>query len=75
MSVPLAMIGRGKRVGIKQIVSGQGLRNRLSAMGIYEGIKVEVIKNDFFGPMIVKVLDSKVIIGRGQVCKITVDVL
>ncbi|MCK4555624.1 MAG: ferrous iron transport protein A [Candidatus Aenigmarchaeota archaeon] len=69
----LAMAECGKKVLIKEIASGVCLRKRLSDLGIYEGVKVEVVRNDFSGPVIVSVLDSKVILGRGEVHKIMVE--
>ena len=43
-------------------------------MGIHSGEMLEVIKNDH-GPLIVKVFETKLVIGRGQAEKIVVDLL
>ncbi len=69
----LAMAECGKKVLIKEVLGGFKLKKRLSDLGIYEGIKVEVVRNDFSGPMIVGILDSKVILGRGEAHKIRVE--
>lgn len=71
----LAMVAEGKEVIVEEIMGGWGIRNRLSGLGIYEGTKVRVIKNDIYGPLIIGVLDSTIAIGRGQAHKIMVEVL
>lgn len=69
----LAMAECGKKVIIKEILGGFELKKRLSDLGIYEGVKIEVVKNDFSGPVIVGILDSKIILGRGEAYKIRVE--
>ncbi len=69
----LAMAGSEKKVLVKEIVSGVKLKKRLSDLGIYEGVEVKIVRNDFSGPVIVSVLDSKVILGRGETHKIMVE--
>ena len=73
MTMPLAMVAEGKTVTIKDIDCGRGLYKRLCDMGLYAGTRVKVIKNDVHGPVILKVLDSKLVIGRGQAHKIMVE--
>jgi len=38
----------------------------------FEGTKITVVKNEFCGPVIIKVLDSKLVLGRGESMKIGV---
>lgn len=68
----LASVKVGKKVTIKDIDSCPHLKKRLLGHAVYEGAEVEVVKNDSTGPLILKVLDSKVCIGRGQAHKIMV---
>jgi len=70
---PLTMIEKGRKVKITSISGGWGLRHRLCDMGLYEGTTVKVIRNDAAGPVILKILDSRVIVGRGQAHKIMVN--
>ncbi len=70
---PLATVQEGQRVKIKEIRSGRMLKKRLSELGLYEGTKVVVKKNSSFGPIILKVLDSTLVLGRGEAQKILVD--
>lgn len=74
-AMSLAMVSAGKKVKVKSIVGGFGIRQKLNALGLYEGTAVAIIKNDFRGPIILKVLESKIAIGRGQAQKIMVEVL
>ncbi len=50
-------------------------KNRLGDLGLYEGATIKVVKNHNTGPMVLKVLDSRVLLGRGQAHKIKVKVL
>ncbi len=72
-SLPLTMIEKGEKVRITSLLCGRGLRHRLGDISLYEGAIVEVIKNDATGPIILKVLDSRVVVGRGQANKIMVS--
>ncbi|MBN1502150.1 ferrous iron transport protein A [Candidatus Woesearchaeota archaeon] len=71
--VPLSNVKNGQRVRIKCIDCGFGLKRRLCSLGLYDGTMVEVVKNDSRGPVLLKVLNSKVVIGRGQAMKILVE--
>lgn len=73
MNTQLSNIKEGTAVMIKCIDCGCGLRRRLSSLGLYDGKKIQVIKNDFRGPILIKVFNSKIAIGRGQAMKILVD--
>ncbi len=73
MSMALSMATEGSVVKIKDIVSGERMKKRLSELGLYEGTEVLVSKNDVCGPVILKVLDSRIAVGRGQAMKIMVE--
>lgn len=68
--MPLAMCQEGIDVKIARMHCGQSLKKRLCELGLYDGTTIKVIKNDVSGPVIVKVKDSKLVIGRGQANKI-----
>jgi len=63
---PLSMSESGSTVRIRQVFGGHGLQRRLSAMGLMPGMELEVVSNDRGGPLVVKVLDSRFMIGRGM---------
>ena len=62
---------QGTTVTIGKVVVGHALQNRLAELGIYEGGKARVIKNDS-GPIVLEVLGGRLAIGRGQAEKIEV---
>ncbi|NCN64806.1 MAG: ferrous iron transport protein A [Candidatus Altiarchaeum hamiconexum] len=71
--MPLSMASEGTKVKIKRMYGGHGLLRRLHELGLVENGVVEIITNHFHGPMILKVFDSRVVIGRGQTHKIFVE--
>ena len=73
MSMALSMATQGSVVKVREIVSGVMMKKRLGELGLYEGTEVVVYKNDVCGPVVLKILDSKIVIGRGQAMKIMVE--
>lgn len=69
----LIEVNEGEKVKIGHLNCGHGLKHRLCSLGLLCGQEIEVIKNDTNGPIILKVFDSKLVIGRGQAAKITVE--
>jgi len=73
MSMALSMAAQGSVVKVKDIVSGIMMKKRLGELGLYEGAEIVVYKNDVRGPVVLKILDSKIVVGRGQAMKIMVE--
>ncbi|OQX20910.1 MAG: hypothetical protein BWK75_04330 [Candidatus Altiarchaeales archaeon A3] len=71
--MPLSMASEGERIKIKRIDADCGLQRRLHDLGFVENAVIEVISNQFSGPIILKVLESRVVLGRGQANKIYVE--
>ena len=71
--IPLAMISEGKEVRLVSVEAGRGLQSRLSAMGLVPGALLTVMKNDFHGPMLIRVNGSRYALGRGMGLKILVQ--
>jgi Fe2+ transport system protein FeoA len=63
---PLSLAEPNRRVQIRQILGGYGLQHRLSAMGLAPGMQVQVVRNDRGGPLVIGVLESRFMIGRGM---------
>jgi len=63
---------QGTTITIRKVVAGSALLTRLAELGIYEGGKVHVVKNDH-GPIVLEVLGGRMAIGRGQAKKIEVS--
>ena len=58
---------------VKKIIAGHKAHRFLADLGIHEGEKIRVVKNDV-GPIIVEVKGTRVAIGRGLASKIEVAV-
>jgi ferrous iron transport protein A len=69
----LSEIKKGMMVNVCSFKCGHGLKHRLCTLGILKGQTIEIMKNDEHGPILVKVLDSKIAIGRGQAARIEVE--
>ena len=59
-----------EKVKIGTIHSGLNFKRRLSDLGLFDGAEVEIIKNDKFGPLVIKIFNSKIALGRGEAYKI-----
>ncbi len=60
----------GDKVCIQYITCGLNFKRRLSELGLFEGMEIEIIKNDYWNPLIIKIFDSKIALGRGEAIKI-----
>ena len=60
----------GDKIKIKVVHSGGNFKKRLTDLGLFDGAEVEIVKNDKFGPIILKIFNSKIALGRGQALKI-----
>ena len=49
------------------------LRKRLSELGFIAGEEIYVIKNAGKGPVVVRIKDSRIVLGRGESKKVIVD--
>ena len=59
---------------VKDILGGEGVQNRLAALGIRPGKKITMISAHFWrGPVTVMVDKAKVAIGHGMAQKIVVE--
>ena len=73
--IALDEIEAGSSARIVRIDSGQGLTNRLAAMGLLKNEAIKVVRNDGSGQIIVLVKNSKVILGRGMSHKVFVTMI
>ncbi len=69
---PLDTIEAGQKVKLVSIDAGQGLKSRLTSMGLIPNTQLTVIKGGRPGPFVILVKDSKVMLGRGMAQKIMV---
>jgi len=72
----LAQAGEGQVVLVKRLDGGFGFRRRLMGLGIYPDQKLMILKSGILGgPILVKVGESGVAIGRGMANKIEVEMV
>jgi ferrous iron transport protein A len=67
------MLRPGHAAVVAGVRGGRGLVRRLSEMGLVPGTEVIVVSSHMRGPMVLKVLGSKLMLGRGMAHKILVD--
>ncbi len=88
--IPLGLIGPGERAEILEVRAGRGgcrdnggeccghgkeCCRRVDDMGIRKGQTVKMLNNEGRGPVLLKLDESRVAIGRGMAMKIMVKIL
>ncbi len=72
--IRLSTLRTGDTAIIEGFEAGKGLRHRLLAMGIVPGEPVHIVRAGGSGPVVVRVKDSRVMLGRGMANKILVSI-
>ncbi|MBU0597872.1 ferrous iron transport protein A [Patescibacteria group bacterium] len=70
MKQALITFREGDKVKIECVHCGKNFRKRLIDLGLFDGAEIEIIKNDKYGPLILKIFNSQIALGRGQAAKI-----
>ncbi len=70
--IPLSALGPGEHGVVVQLNGGRGLVSRMAAMGFTPGAEVTVLQNFGRGPLIARVRDARVALGRGEAGRIYV---
>jgi len=73
--MPLSMVHQGSVVRLMEIRGGERLRKRLADLGLTCGMKIQTISDSGCGPMILKVKDTRLALGRGMLQQILVEPL
>ena len=68
----LSELEAGEEATLQGFEAGHGLVSRLSALGFTPGAKVTMLQNMGQGPLIVKVRDTRIALGRGEAMKVRV---
>jgi ferrous iron transport protein A len=66
------MVSTGERVRVVEVRGGQGCARRLTSLGILPGVDVTVVQNAMAGPLIVRLKESRLALGRGMSHRIMV---
>jgi Fe2+ transport system protein FeoA len=73
--VRLDQLGPGAGGIVRRLTGGGGFRSRLAALGVTQGVRIEVLQNGRHGPLLVLARDTRLAIGRGEAQKILVEAL
>ncbi|SFB25691.1 FeoA family protein [Clostridium frigidicarnis] len=69
--MPLNAIGIGKYAEVNNLDGGELMGKKLMEMGVNKGAILEIIRNDA-GPLIIKVGETRLVLGRGMAQKVMV---
>lgn len=70
--VPLSRLRPGEQGEIAELLGGQTLRSRMLSLGLTPGAPVTILQNYGHGPLIIRVRDTRVALGRGEAEKVMV---
>ncbi len=70
--IPLSALRTGEVGIVASLVGGHNLRSRMLTLGLTPGAEVIVLQNYGHGPMMVRVRDARVALGRGEAEKVLV---
>lgn len=71
--LPLGLIESGRSATIKDIKGSGLLKRQLLEQGLVDGCRVQVVRNDEGGPLIISIKDTRLAIGRGASLQILVE--
>ena len=69
----LSMVDQGEEVILAHINGGKGMRSKLYSMGLVPGAAFSILSRNGGGPVMIRVKDSRLAIGRGMAQKIIVE--
>jgi len=74
MPTTLDHINENRKAQVINIQGGQGIRQRLSQMGIHPGDTITILRYGALrGPILIEIHGSQVALGRGIASRITVE--
>jgi ferrous iron transport protein A len=71
-AIALSQLPAGFCGVVARVVGGRELAARLAAMGLTSGTEIVVLQNRGYGPMLARVRDTRIALGRGQADMVTV---
>ena len=72
MCIPLNAIGSGKCAKVNSLEGGEIMCKKLMEMGMNTGSLIQMVKNDA-GALIVKIGETRLVLGRGMAQKVIVN--
>jgi ferrous iron transport protein A len=74
MPITLDQVNENRKAEVIDIQGGQGIRQRLSQMGIHPGDTITILRYGALrGPILIEIHGSQVALGRGIASRITVE--
>jgi len=64
--LPLSKLSIGEEAKLINVQGGHGIKQRLSVLGLNPGVRITMIQNGSWGPVILGVMDSRIALGRGM---------
>jgi Fe2+ transport system protein FeoA len=71
-TVPLSALRPGERGVVTELIGGRGLLSRMASLGFTPGAEVTIMQNFGRGPIIARVRDARIALGRGEAGKVQV---
>jgi ferrous iron transport protein A len=71
--IPLSMARQGEKIKVLGISGGRGFVRRLTEMGLYPGVEIEIISDGHAGPFIISLGGLRFGIGFGMAKRIFVE--
>jgi Fe2+ transport system protein FeoA len=71
--VSLTELASGARAVVRKVGGGKALASRLAAMGLLVGSRLEVLQNPHRGPVLIRVRDTRIALGRGEATKVLAE--
>lgn len=72
-SIGLVALPNGTKAIVRGLDGGSPFASRLAAMGLVVGSRLEVLQNGGHGPLLIRVSDTRIALGRGEAAKIRVE--
>jgi ferrous iron transport protein A len=71
--VSLAELAPGARAVVREVGGGKALASRLAGMGLVVGSRLEVLQNPHHGPVLIRVRDTRIALGRGEAMRVLAE--
>lgn len=71
--VPLTRLAANQEAAVAELHGGRGFVSRLATLGFTPGATLKMVQNYGHGPLIVRVRDTRIALGRGEARKVLVQ--
>ena len=71
-AMPLSALRPGEHGVVVELSGGRGLLGRMASLGFTPGAEVTVVQNFGRGPLIARVRDARIALGRGEAGRVRV---